>query len=98
MATLHYLNQHNNTATTQLHIEETVTPNGATPVTVTYTFPRPFREAPRIIGVNHSATVALTASATATATVLTFRVVGLSGNTTPANVTVALEGQWAEGT
>lgn len=98
MATLHYLNKHNDTSTAQLHIVETVTPNGATPVTVTYTYPRPFAAAPRIIGVNHSATVALTASATTTATVLTFRVVGLSGNTTPANVSVTLEGIFAEGT
>ncbi len=98
MAPLHYLNKHNNTATAQLHVGEAVTPNGATPVTATYTYPLAFKEAPRIIGVNHDGSAALTATATSTATVLTFRVVALSGNTTPVNVSVTLEGQYAEGT
>ena len=96
MATLHFLNKGNNTGTNQLHIVEAVTPNGATVVTATYTFPRAFAAAPRIIGVNHDGALALTATARASATVLTFQVVALSGNTTPVNVSVALEGQYAD--
>lgn len=96
--TLHFLNKHNDTGVAQLHITADVTPNGATPVTLTYTYPRAFAEIPKIIGVNHSSAASLVASARSSATVLTIQVVGLSGNTTPTVVSVALEGKFAEGT
>lgn len=77
----------------QFNLTDTITMNGATGVTSSYTFPRAFSATPKIIGCGAiSAKAAIVGVSAISSTAITISIIGLSGNTDVTPVFCTIEG------